>query len=86
MCIRGMTGSQRSLTETGGATRLHIDPGSCSGVALTVDQLQTGHIDVCVDLSCGDVSMTKHFLNLSQVGAAGKQMGCEAMSQGVWAD
>lgn len=38
-------------------------------------------VNVCINLGCGDVHMSEHFLDASQVGSAGEQVRCEAMSQ-----
>lgn len=39
-----------------------------------------------VDLRCSDARVPKQFLNLAQIGAAGEQMGGEAVPHRVWAE
>jgi len=49
-------------------------------MVLLVDRLQAGRIDVCVNLRGGDIHVSEHFLNASQVGPAGEQLRREGMS------
>ena len=48
--------------------------------------LQTRLVDVRVDLRCGDAGVAQHFLDLPQIGSAGKQMRGETMPHGVGTD
>ena len=47
---------------------------------LLVHPLQTRHVDMGIELRRRDTGMAQHFLDLSQIGAAGQQMGCEAVA------
>ena len=47
---------------------------------LLMDRLQTFGVNVCVDLSCGDIGMSKHFLDNAQRRAVGQEMGGERVT------
>ena len=53
---------------------------------LTVHLLESRLLDMGVDLSRGDAGVAQQFLDLTQVGAAGEQMGGETVPQGVGTD
>ncbi len=42
--------------------------------------------DVSIDLRRLDAGVTQHFLNLSQIGAAGQQVSCETVAKAVGTD
>ena len=56
---------------------------SRSWVELLVNFFQSFLVNVRINLRCGYIDMSEHLLDASQVGSAGQQMRCEAMSQSV---
>jgi hypothetical protein len=56
---------------------------SGSGVELLVDFSQSLLVDVGIDLRGGNVDVAEHFLDASQVGAAGEQVRRKAVAKGM---
>ena len=48
-----------------------------------IDGFQAIMVDMGIDLSRADISMTEHLLEGAQVGPAREQMGSEAVSEGM---
>ena len=46
-----------------------------------VDLAQSFLVNMRVNLGCGDVDVSEHFLDASQVGSAGQEVRCKAMSK-----
>ena len=55
-------------------------------MVLLVNSFESRVVDVGVDLRGLDIRMSEHFLDLAEVSASGKQMGCKTVSKGVRAD
>ena len=50
---------------------------------LVVEIVHPTPVDVCVDLCCGDVGVTEHFLEQAQVRSGLQKVGGETMPQRV---
>ena len=60
--------------------------GLAPWVVLLVDGLEARGVNVGVYLRGGDISVTEHLLDASQVGPAGEQLRGEAVAERVGAD
>ena len=54
-----------------------------TGMRSLIDIEQVCNIDLCVSLGCTQRAMTKLFLNASQIGSCGEEMGCTTVTHGM---
>ena len=57
-----------------------------AGMESGVDVAQPAQLNACIDLGCGDRGVSQHFLHDAEIGAPGKEVGGEGVSERVRAD